>query len=190
MNDQEWADLKSKVEGCRKCEIRATCKRTVFGAGNSDHPKIVLVGEAPGETEDDTGVPFVGRAGKELDHDLKAARIDRAKVFITNVVKCRPPQNRTPEAEEVRNCSTYLMKQLEHLKPRIIVALGAEAAAILLQPSGRKVTLTNLRGKVHPGFLGRVIATWHPSYYVRTNSDSVRREIIRDLKLAKAESEL
>lgn len=184
MTSEEWAALKVKVSDCRKCSIRSTCNQTVFGTGSEIPGGLMLVGEAPGETEDEAGVPFVGQAGKVLDRVLEGAKIPRESVFIANVLKCRPPENRTPHREEVQNCSNYLLGQLTYLKPKIIVALGAEAAAVLMSTSGRKVTITSIRGKVMQSWPGRVLPTWHPSYYLRTQSKTVLNEMIRDLKKA------
>ena len=185
MTPEEWEALKNKVRDCRKCEIRQGCTQTVFGTGRETPGGMMLVGEAPGETEDLQGVPFVGQAGKILDRVLMEARIPRAEVFIANVLKCRPPDNRLPHKDEVQNCASYLLAQLAYLKPKIIVALGAEAAAVLLSPTGRKVTITSIRGTVVPAWPGKVLPTWHPSYYLRTQSKVVLTEMVRDLKKAK-----
>lgn len=185
MLPEEWDAVKKRVGECSKCSIRKTCKQTVFGSGKETPGGLMVIGEAPGETEDQTGQPFTGKSGKELERALKAIGYTRDDIFITNIVKCRPPNNRTPVLSEVQNCSGFLLQQLKHLAPRVIVALGAEASAMLLSPSGRKIAIGTVRGKLHHTWAGRVVPTWHPAYYLRSRSPAVWGEIVRDLKKAR-----
>jgi DNA polymerase len=160
-----WPELKQQVHGCTSCKLRATCTQTVFGVGD-EKAEWLFVGEGPGADEDAMGEPFVGQAGKLLDNMLAAIKLKRGKnVYIANVVKCRPPNNRTPEAEEVAQCLPYLQRQIELIKPKLIVALGKTAATALL---GRDVTLGSLRGKIHEYQGIPLVITFHPAYLLRS----------------------
>ena len=176
----DWAALEARVSGCTLCALHAGRTRTVFGVGNR-RADLLVVGEAPGAEEDRRGEPFVGRAGKLLDAMLAALRYDRSQVYIANVVKCRPPENRDPQADEAASCAPYLDRQVELLQPRVILAVGRIAAQRLLTedaPVGR------LRGKVHRyGTAGiPLIVTWHPAYLLRR--PGAKAEAWRDLVLA------
>ena len=151
------------IDACRKCALGHSRQHSVPGEGD---PKagLVVVGEAPGATEDETGRPFVGRAGKLLDDILKAIGFRREDVFICNVLKCRPPENRDPEPLEVTACSPYLHRQLELIAPRVILAMGRPAAHALL---GVNASLGELRGKVHRYRGIPVIVTYHPAALLR-----------------------
>jgi uracil-DNA glycosylase family 4 len=141
-----WPELKQQVRDCTACKLRAGCTQTVFGVGD-EKAEWLFVGEGPGADEDVQGEPFVGQAGKLLDNMLAAIRLKRgSNVYIANIVKCRPPGNRTPEPDEVASCLPYLQRQIELIKPKLIVALGKTAATSLL---GRDATLGSLRGTVH-----------------------------------------
>ncbi len=141
-------DIASAIKNCKKCGLSKTRLNTVPGSG-SQKAQIMLVGEAPGREEDKTGVPFVGSAGKVLDRLLAGAGLSRKDVFITNVLKCRPPANRDPEESEVLACSQYLDLQIERLNPKIIVGLGRFASSYLLEKYGfGKQGITNAHGKV------------------------------------------
>jgi len=131
------------IKDCQKCALAAGRTQVVCGSGNAQAP-IMFVGEAPGYYEDKEGVPFVGAAGKLLDRLLQEIGLQRAEIFITNVVKCRPPQNRDPHPEEVEACQPYLFHQIELIKPRVICTLGNFATQLLL---GRKVGITKVRGQ-------------------------------------------
>jgi len=151
------------IDACRKCGLGATRHRSVPGEGNP-RAGLVVVGEAPGATEDETGRPFVGRAGKLLDDILKAIDFKREDVFICNVLKCRPPENRDPEPLEVTACSPYLHRQLELIGPRVILAMGRPAAHALL---GVNASLGELRGKLHRYRGIPLIVTYHPAALLR-----------------------
>ena len=142
----DWPELKRMVRDCTACKLRAGCTQTVFGVGD-EQADWLFVGEGPGADEDARGEPFVGQAGKLLDNMLLALKLKRGnKVYIANIVKCRPPGNRAPEPDEIATCLPYLQRQIALIKPKAIVALGKTAANALL---GREATLASLRGKVH-----------------------------------------
>jgi uracil-DNA glycosylase len=157
------SELKNIVAECKSCGLYATRKNTVFGSG-SDKDKLVIIGEAPGADEDESGEPFVGRAGQLLTKMLSAIGIERDNVFICNVLKCRPPNNRDPQPEEIKSCSGYLDKQLELLKPKYILALGRIAAVRLLN---KEATMKDLRESIHSYKGIPVIVTYHPSALLR-----------------------
>ncbi len=157
------AALEGVIEACRKCQLGHTRLHSVPGEG-SPRAGMVVVGEAPGATEDDTGRPFVGRAGQLLNDILKAINLRREEVFICNVLKCRPPGNRDPEPLEVAACSPYLHRQLELIGPRVILAMGRPAAHALL---GSNASLNELRGKVHRYRGIPLIVTYHPAALLR-----------------------
>nr|MDP2191130.1 uracil-DNA glycosylase [Rhodoferax sp.] len=182
IDGMDWPALQQAVSGCQACKLCADRKNTVFGVGQATtEPRAapradwLVVGEAPGENEDRTGEPFVGQAGQLLDNMLKAIGLDRRnKVYIANVIKCRPPGNRNPEPQEVAQCEPYLRRQIELLQPKIILAMGRFAVNSLLQatlPDVHKLPLGKLRGQVHSyQSAGRnvpVIATYHPAYLLR-----------------------
>ena len=177
-----WPDLQQAVASCQACRLCEGRTNTVFGVGQvapdaHSAPQVdwLIVGEAPGENEDRTGEPFVGQAGQLLDNMLKAMGLSRRdNVYIVNVIKCRPPGNRNPEAAEIAQCEPYLRRQIELLQPKVILAMGRYAANSLLQmsvPDIQKLPLGKLRGQVyHYDSAGRqvpVIATYHPAYLLR-----------------------
>ncbi len=179
--DLGWAELKARVQNCSACALRAGCKQTVFGVGD-EKADWLFVGEGPGAEEDERGEPFVGQAGQLLDNMLMAIKLKRGRaVYIANVVKCRPPGNRTPAAEEIKQCLSYLQRQIQLLQPRVIVALGKTAATALL---GADATLGSLRGKVHDYCGTPLIITYHPAYLLRTPAD--KAQAWQDLRLAVA----
>jgi DNA polymerase len=166
-----WNELKQNVFACTACKLRAGCTQTVFGVGD-EQAEWLFVGEGPGADEDERGEPFVGQAGKLLDSMLAAIKLKRgSNVFIANVVKCRPPENRTPEAEEIAVCLPYLQQQIALLKPKLIVALGKTAATTLL---GRDATLGSLRGTVHDYQGYPMIVTYHPAYLLRSPAEKAK----------------
>ena len=170
----DWAALAAVARSCVACpELAATRQHVVVGdVPVSGRPAFALVGEAPGATEDETGRPFVGRSGALLDQLLAEAGLDRAEAAVLNVVKCRPPGNRTPKAPEVARCSGWLRRQLELLDPPAVVALGLSAAKWFLGP---KTVLAQVRGRPHP-FEGRVLwATYHPSAAIRFGPNGAPR---------------
>jgi uracil-DNA glycosylase family 4 len=167
----DWPQLRQRVSACSACKLRAGCTQTVFGVGD-EHADWLFVGEGPGAEEDALGEPFVGQAGKLLDNMLVAIKLKRGKnVYIANVVKCRPPGNRNPDAEEIAACLPYLQRQIELIKPKLIVALGKVASNALL---GRDATLASLRGKLHDYRGTPLIVTYHPAYLLRSPSEKAK----------------
>jgi uracil-DNA glycosylase family 4 len=178
-----WESLRSEVLACTKCPLHGSRTQGVFGVGNREAQWLV-VGEAPGAEEDRRGEPFVGRAGHLLDAMLKAIGLSRGRnVYIANVLKSRPPGNRDPKPEEVAACLPYLMRQIELLRPRVMLAVGRIAAQNLLATD---TPLGRLRGKVHHfGELNTpLIVTYHPAYLLRTPGD--KRKAWEDLKFARS----
>ncbi|MBX6423542.1 uracil-DNA glycosylase [Thermosulfurimonas sp. F29] len=170
-------DLVREIRSCRKCGLSRTRTQPVPGEGPSPS-SVMLVGEAPGREEDLEGRPFVGAAGKLLDRMLAAVGLKRSEIYITNVVKCRPPGNRTPEREELEACRPYLARQIRLVKPRAILALGAVAARSLLLT---EEPLSRIRGKVHHLEGIPVVPTYHPAYLLR--NPAAKRAAWEDLQL-------
>jgi uracil-DNA glycosylase family 4 len=170
----DWPTLASLARGCVACpELAATRQHVVVGdVPASGLPRFVLVGEAPGATEDETGRPFVGRSGALLDQLLAEAGLDRAEAAVLNIVKCRPPGNRTPKAAEVARCSGWLRRQLELLDARVVVALGLSAAKWFLGP---RTVLGEVRGRPHEVDGRAVWATYHPSAAIRFGPNGAPR---------------
>lgn len=167
----DWPQLKEMVRDCTACKLRAGCTQTVFGTGD-EQAEWLFVGEGPGADEDAQGEPFVGQAGKLLDNMLLAIKLRRGKsVYIANIVKCRPPGNRTPEADEIATCLPYLKRQIELIKPRLIVALGKTAATALL---GRETSLGSLRGTLHDFNGTPLVVTYHPAYLLRSPMEKAK----------------
>jgi len=164
----DWDALAERVASCVACRLCERRTNTVFGVGDRE-AEWMLVGEAPGENEDRQGEPFVGQAGKLLDNMLRALSLARGEnVYIANVIKCRPPGNRNPEPDEVARCEPYLQRQVQLVKPKIIVALGRFAAQSLLKTTG---SIASLRGRVHAYEGVPVIVTYHPAYLLRSLHD-------------------
>ena len=155
--------IREDIGDCTRCRLAKERKQIVFGVGNLD-ADIMFVGEGPGADEDEQGEPFVGRAGQLLNNMITAMGIKREEVYIANVVKCRPPGNRTPERDECDTCGPFLMKQIEAIKPKIIVALGAVAAKYLL---GVNDSMANLRGQIYDFKNTKLVVTYHPAYLLR-----------------------
>jgi len=155
--------LQAKMAGCRQCPLGETRLNLVFGDGNP-RADIVFVGEAPGADEDEQGLPFVGRAGQLLTRIIEAMRIKRKDVYICNILKCRPPQNRNPLPEEISACEPFLKEQLRIISPRVICALGSFAAKTLLKT---EAPITVLRGRFHDYGGIRLMPTYHPAYLLR-----------------------
>ncbi|HMC12979.1 MAG TPA: uracil-DNA glycosylase [Gallionellaceae bacterium] len=171
ISESGWPELKAIVRDCTACKLRAGCTQTVFGVGD-EKADWLFVGEGPGADEDAQGEPFVGQAGKLLDNMLLSIKLKRGdKVYIGNIVKCRPPGNRAPEADEIATCFPYLQRQIALIQPKIIVALGKTAATSLL---GRDATLASLRGTVHSYQGIPLIITYHPAYLLRTPADKAK----------------
>ena len=179
--------IRKNLGDCQRCRLGATRNKLVFGAGNPK-ARLVFVGEGPGADEDQKGEPFVGDAGKMLNRIISAMGLQREEVYICNVVKCRPPQNRNPEKDEIAACSPFLLRQLHSIKPDVIVALGTFAAQTVL---GSKEPISRLRGKFHDFHGVPLMPTYHPSYLLRSggNSDSFwtvwddMTQVLRLLKL-------
>ena len=167
----DWSELKACVASCVDCELHARRNKTVFGVGD-EQASWLFVGEGPGADEDAQGEPFVGQAGRLLDSMLAAIELKRGHdVYIGNIVKCRPPGNRTPQPQEALACEPYLQRQIELIKPALIVALGKVAAVNLL---GREATIASLRGKVHEYRGTALIVTYHPAYLLRSLPDKAK----------------
>jgi uracil-DNA glycosylase family 4 len=163
---------------CTRCRLGTLGrKQVVFGTGNL-HPDIMFVGEAPGADEDQQGLPFVGRAGQLLNNMIAAMGLRRQDVYIANICKCRPPNNRTPESDECATCSPFLMRQIEVLKPKIIVALGAVAAKTLLNT---KESMARLRGSFYDFQGTKLAVTYHPAFLLRDPRQ--KKEAWKDLQL-------
>lgn len=176
----DWPALRAAVRDCHACALRAGCIQTVFGVGD-EAAEWLFVGEGPGAEEDKRGEPFVGEAGKLLDNMLLAIGLQRGKgVYIANVVKCRPPENRRPYPEEVAACLPYLERQIALLRPRLIVALGKTAASALL---GQEAGLATLRGVRHQWRDIPLLVTYHPAYLLRQPEQ--KASAWRDLCLAR-----
>jgi len=173
--------FRKEIRDCRKCPLHATRKNFVFGSGDPS-AKLVVVGEAPGEEEDLQGLPFVGTAGKLLTKILAAVNFNRDEVYIANVLKCRPPKNRMPAAEEIEQCRAHLFRQIEIISPRIICAMGRFAAQTLLdssEPIGR------LRGRIHYWRKIPVIPTYHPSACL--HDPAYKKYVWNDVRLLRRE---
>ena len=169
--------LYEEIKGCKKCKLHRTRTQPVPGEGPAKTP-LMLIGEAPGRDEDLEGRPFVGRAGKLLDQMLAAIKIRRSEVYITNVVKCRPPGNRNPEPDEIEACLPYLSQQIKLVGPKLICTLGLVSAQTVL---GTTEPLSRLRGRVHEKDGLKVLVTFHPAFLLRFPNR--KREAWEDLKL-------
>ena len=167
----EWPGLKQAVASCVACPLHAKRNKAVFGVGD-ENADWLFVGEGPGADEDAQGEPFVGQAGKLLDSMLAAIRLQRGRnVYIANVVKCRPPGNRNPGPGEAAACEPYLHRQIDLIRPKLIVALGKVAAANLLASDA---SVASMRGKVHDYRGTPLIVTYHPAYLLRTLQDKAK----------------
>ena len=167
----EWPALKAKVASCKDCPLHARRNKTVFGVGD-EKADWLFVGEGPGAEEDAQGEPFVGQAGRLLDSMLAAITLKRGeKVYIANIVKCRPPGNRNPELQEALQCEPYLHRQIDLIRPRLIIALGKVAAANLLASDA---SVASMRGKVHRYRGTPLIVTYHPAYVLRNLPDKAK----------------
>jgi uracil-DNA glycosylase family 4 len=179
--DQRQAALQQlgmEVAACTRCEVLSSCrKQTVFGEGAAK-PRFVFFGEAPGAEEDRSGRPFVGPAGQLLTKMIEACKLKRDEVYILNTVKCRPPDNRNPEPDELANCRPYYQSQLQILRPEYIVCLGAVSAQELLQ---NRASVGRLRGNLHRYHDSKVLVTYHPSYLLR--NPAAKKAAWQDLQL-------
>ncbi|MCM5678542.1 uracil-DNA glycosylase [Schlegelella sp. S2-27] len=176
VDQMDWPALREAVAHCTACKLCSGRRNTVFGVGN-ERADWMIVGEAPGEQEDLKGEPFVGQAGKLLDNMLRAVGLTRGdapperQVFIANVLKCRPPHNRNPEPEEVAQCEPFLKRQVELVRPRIILAMGRFAVQSLLQTND---AIGKLRGRLHQYHGVPVVVTYHPAYLLRNLPDKAK----------------
>ena len=175
--------LQEQVTACVRCaELAKSRTQTVFADGNPSS-SLMLIGEAPGADEDRQGIPFIGRAGKLLTNILMACGLSRDDVYTTNILKCRPPGNRNPLPDEAQNCRSYLDAQIDYVKPKFIICLGAVAAQNLL---GTMMPIGQLRGEWHSYKGARVRCTYHPSYLLRAGNKEkgkeLKREVWKDLK--------
>ncbi len=176
--------LVQTIRHCALCELSETRTQAVPGEGHAQ-ADILFVGEAPGADEDAQGRPFVGRAGQLLDKIIKACALSRDQVFIANILKCRPPGNRDPKADEIFTCMPYLVRQIELIDPKVIVALGAHAARTLLNTDAG---IGQLRGQFHDCHLCpardpiKLMPTYHPAYLLRNYTPDARRRVWEDMK--------
>jgi uracil-DNA glycosylase len=167
-------------DDCRRCKLHTLGRRRiVFGVGNPN-ADLMFVGEAPGADEDEQGIPFVGRAGQLLTKIIEAIDLKRDDVYIANVIKCRPPQNRNPEQDEVETCEPFLFRQIDAIKPKVIVALGKFGAQTLLRTLD---PISRLRGRVYEFRGAKLIPTFHPAYLLRNPSS--KRDVWEDMKLVR-----
>jgi DNA polymerase len=173
--------IREELGDCTRCALHTGRHTIVFGDG-SPNARLMFVGEGPGADEDAQGLPFVGRAGQLLNNMIAAMGLKREEVYIANVVKCRPPGNRTPEPEEANTCSPFLFKQIDAVRPEVIVALGATAATYLL---GQRQPLAGLRGRVHSWRGSKLIVTYHPAFLLRDPRQ--KKEAWADLQIAMRE---
>ncbi len=178
---EEIENIKETISKCERCDLSNNRKNTVPGEGSKD-ADIMIIGEAPGKKEDETGRPFVGRAGKVLTEALEKAGIKRSDVFITNVVKCRPPKNRNPKKDEIKKCRGYLEDQLETIEPNIIVPLGNSALKTLL---GQQ-RISEKRGEIFEKDGRKYMPTYHPAATIYNRK--LRPELIKDLEKIGEES--
>jgi uracil-DNA glycosylase family 4 len=174
------AALQTHIGDCTRCKLSALGRtQVVFGVGNPN-ADLMFVGEAPGADEDIQGVPFVGRAGQLLTKIIEAIDLKRDDVYIANVIKCRPPQNRNPEPDEIETCQPFLFQQIDVIQPKVIVTLGKFAAQCLLRS---EAPISRLRGRVFEYRGAKLIPTFHPAYLLRNPSS--KREVWEDMKLVK-----
>ncbi|MBM3860356.1 MAG: uracil-DNA glycosylase [Verrucomicrobia bacterium] len=173
----DWAALEAETKKCRKCaELARTRRNVVFGVGNPQ-AELMFIGEAPGADEDAQGEPFVGRAGQLLTKIIEAMGMKREEVYIANVLKCRPPENRTPLPDETANCLPYLQRQIEMIRPKVIVALGATALRALLDI---QIGITKMRGNWYAYHDIPIMPTFHPAYLLR--NPPAKKEVWQDMK--------
>ena len=175
------AGVRAFIGDCTRCKLSTLGRsHVVFGVGNP-HADLMFVGEAPGRDEDLQGIPFVGRAGQLLTKIIEAIDLTRDEVYIANVIKCRPPENRNPEPDEVETCEPFLFQQIDIIKPKVIVALGKFAAQTLLRTLD---PISRLRGRVYDYRGAKLIPTFHPAYLLRNPSS--KRDVWEDMKLVRS----
>jgi DNA polymerase len=176
VKDDTLLKIRDDIGDCTRCKLHKGRNKIVFGDG-SPKAQLVFVGEGPGADEDAQGLPFVGRAGKLLTQMIEAMGLERKDVYICNVVKCRPPENRTPEPDEVQTCSPFLFRQIDVLNPKVIVCLGAVAAKTLLETTRG---ISQFRGEWQEWRGRRLMATYHPAYLLR--NPNAKGEVWKDLQ--------
>lgn len=174
--------IRDDIGDCTRCPLASQGRHTIVFGDGDPNARLMFIGEGPGADEDMQGLPFVGRAGQLLNNMIAAMGLKRSEVYIANIVKCRPPQNRVPEPEEANTCTQFLFRQIEVIRPQVIVALGATAATYLL---GGKSPLARLRGRLHEARGVKLIVTYHPAYLLRDPTQ--KKEAWKDLQLAMAE---
>ncbi|MBQ8533256.1 MAG: uracil-DNA glycosylase [Clostridia bacterium] len=179
MVQKSLSELKNEVSGCTRCELCKTRTNVVFGSGN-ENARIMFIGEAPGEKEDLSGIPFVGRAGQLLDKFLEAIELDRESVYIANMCKCRPPSNRDPRPEEQDMCIEYLREQVRIIKPSLIVCLGRISAQRLISPDFK---VTKQHGEVYDKNGFNIMGTFHPAALLRNPNQ--KPEALKDFLIIK-----
>ncbi|HIF20097.1 MAG TPA: uracil-DNA glycosylase [Gammaproteobacteria bacterium] len=178
-SETNWVELEKEVSNCKDCELHKTRTQTVFGCGN-EQSDWLFIGEAPGKDEDLKGEPFVGRAGRLLNEVIFSLNLKREDVYIANILKCRPPNNRDPSQDEIQSCTTYLQQQIKMISPKIIIAVGRVAAQHLLNTD---LTMAKLRGTVHSYGSKSIplITIYHPAYLLR--SPSQKHKVWSDLQV-------
>ena len=181
VQDDTLLKIRDDIGDCTRCKLHKGRHKIVFGDGSAK-ARLVFVGEGPGADEDAQGLPFVGRAGKLLTQMIEAMGLERKDVYICNVVKCRPPENRAPEPDEVATCSPYLLRQIDVIQPRVIVCLGAVAAKTLLETNRG---ITQFRGQWLEWRGRKLMATYHPAYLLR--NPNAKGEVWKDLQKVMAE---
>ena len=169
-------EIRIELGDCQQCKLHRTRRTLVFGEGN-EKSKLMFIGEGPGYDEDVQGRPFVGRAGQLLTKIIQSIHLQREEVYIANIIKCRPPQNRNPEPDEIQNCYPFLLKQIHSIQPQIICALGTFAAQTLLKTDAK---ITTLRGRFYEFEGIKVFPTYHPAYLLR--NPARKREVWEDMK--------
>lgn len=189
MNENLWEELEFEVENCKLCKLSMNRNKTVLGKGKRD-AKLMFISEAPGKDEEEHGVPFIGRAGKLFSKILSTVGLDEKEVYITNVIKCRPPKNRNPEEDELSSCLSYLETQIALVNPSIIVTVGSVSSKWLLKDR-MKEGITKIRGRIIDWEGGiKVIPILHPSFLLRntsTTEGSPKWNTWQDMKMIKEE---
>lgn len=183
--DKELSNIKEKVLLCKECPLYKGRKFPVIGMGNHK-AKIMFIGEAPGKNEDLTGAPFCGRSGKILDELLKSIGLDRPSVYITNIIKCRPPMNRDPEEKEIKACSEYIERQIEIINPRIISTLGRYSMKFIMEKFGLEKeidAISNIHGRLFESGDKRIVAFYHPA--VAVYNQNMYDTLKKDFKMLK-----
>jgi uracil-DNA glycosylase len=181
ITDDSLLKIREDLGDCTRCKLHKTRNKIVFGDGNPK-AELVFVGEGPGADEDAQGLPFVGRAGKLLTQMIEAMGLQRRDVYICNVVKCRPPENRAPEPDEVATCSPYLLRQIDTIRPKVIVCLGATAAKTILNTTRG---ISQFRGEWLEWRGHKLMATYHPAYLLR--NPPAKADVWKDLQKVMAE---